>query len=224
MAATLARSSAPLSSIFPLPSSGVSTAFERAVTHRSKTAAGVDPHAAVTIRIAHGVLAMMRARRFNAVHIGHHMSIGSDRRLFRAELHAGGAVQSDPRQRDWPIGTHHAVAELGDWRQIVDDADSHASGSPISRPPLVAAFLRESCPWSVSTPARPPVPLAIFVAIFIGDNHDRHGLQIRIPGDQADQLDARPCAHVDIGWTEEIEVPGTRRVPAVHAVHRDFTS
>ena len=106
---------------------------ERAVAHRLEDPAGVDAHAAGDDQDRARRAGHDAAGGFHAVHARHHQ-VHQDqvRRLLRAELHRFGAVQRDP---DDVIGRierrPRAAGARRPPRQIVDDADSHASGSPI---------------------------------------------------------------------------------------------
>ena len=117
----------------PLPSSGVSTASSAPWPIASKTRLALTRTLPVTIRIAHGVLAMMRRVVSTPSMPGiDHVHQDQVRRLLRAELQRLGAAQRDPDDADWPGSTPTTrCRSSATAAHVVDDADSHASGSPI---------------------------------------------------------------------------------------------
>ena len=130
--AIFASSGAARVSSAPLPSSGVSTASSAPCPIASKI--GLEPICMlpVTIRMAHGLAAMIRRVLSTPSITGITMSIRIRSGVScGAERHRLGAVSRHPDDAVQRIDPHDPLQEIGDARQVVDDADPHASGSPI---------------------------------------------------------------------------------------------
>ena len=117
----------------PLPSSGVSTASSAPWPIASKTRLALTRTLPVTIRIAHGVLAMIRRVASTPSITGMIMSIRIRSGVsFAQSADRLGAVRAIQTTRLAGSTPHRrAAGARRPPRQIVDDADSHASGSPI---------------------------------------------------------------------------------------------
>jgi len=105
---------------------------ERAVPHRLENRARADLHAAGDDQNGAGAGRHDPTRALHAVHHRHH-DVHQDQigRVLGAEIHRLGAVSRHPHDTVQRIAAHDPPQQIGNAGQVVDDADPHASGSPI---------------------------------------------------------------------------------------------